>query len=211
MATFQVSYNLKILTTALCSVVLLKRRLTARNWSALVALAIGVAVVQLQSASSNSFSGAEQEMHRATGLLAVACACITSGLAGVYFEMVLKGSPANLWVRNVQLSLFSLVPAITPVLLPSLSPFPGGVDTLSKDPFAHFGIWAWAVVVCQVAGGLITALVIKFADNILKGFATSLSIVLSFLAGVVLFDTRVTPSFVLGAATVMCATYVYNC
>ncbi|KAF8529354.1 hypothetical protein JB92DRAFT_3106826 [Gautieria morchelliformis] len=34
------------------------------------------------------------------GFLAVTAACSTSGLAGVYFEMVLKGSKADLWIRN---------------------------------------------------------------------------------------------------------------
>ena len=34
---------------------------------------------------------------------------------------------------------------------------------------------------CQALGGLVIAAVIKYADNILKGFATSLSIILSTL------------------------------
>jgi UDP-sugar transporter A1/2/3 len=51
------------------------------------------------------------------GFMAVTAACLTSGLAGVYFEMVLKGSKADLWTRNIQLSLFSLIPALLPVLL----------------------------------------------------------------------------------------------
>jgi len=56
----------------------------------------------------------------------------------------------------------------------------------------------------------VTAVVIKYSDNILKGFATSLSIVLSFLASVVLFNFSITPSFVIGASTVLGATWMYN-
>jgi UDP-galactose transporter len=52
------------------------------------------------------------EMNRTLGLIAVFSACMISGLAGVYFEKVLKGSNASLWVRNVQLSFFSLFPAL---------------------------------------------------------------------------------------------------
>ena len=51
-------------------------------------------------------------MNRTLGLIAVVLACMISGLAGVYFEKVLKGSNATLWVRNVQLSFFSLFPAL---------------------------------------------------------------------------------------------------
>ena len=46
------------------------------------------------------------------GLLAVGAACILSGLAGVWFEKVLKGTKASLFLRNIQLSLFSIVPGL---------------------------------------------------------------------------------------------------
>ena len=141
------------------------------------------------------------------GFGAVTAACFTSGLAGVYFEMVLKNSKADLWVRNVQLSLFSLLPAFLPILYAPQYPTPDGFISYV---FRHFGGWAWATVVIQVFGGLITAIVIKYSDNILKGFATSISIILSFLASVVLFDFHVTLSFIIGASTVLAATAMYN-
>ena len=53
----------------------------------------------------------DEGMNPTLGLAAVFAACMISGLAGVYFEKVLKGSNATLWVRNVQLSFFSLFPA----------------------------------------------------------------------------------------------------
>lgn len=200
-ATFQVSYQMKILTTAAFSVVLLRKRLSSTKWTALMALAFGVGIVQIQSGSSKNSDSTAHDMHPFTGFMAVVAACFTSGLAGVYFEMVLKGSQADLWVRNVQLSLFSLIPALVPV-------FAG--PSSSGSIFANFGGWAWATVLTQVAGGLITAIVIKYSDNILKGFATSLSIVLASLASVVLFDFQVTPSFIAGSSTVLAATWLYN-
>lgn len=216
-ATFQVTYQMKILTTAAFSVALLRKKLTMTKWLSLLFLAIGVGIVQIQSATSN-VRGKEAPvgsahdfnvhvMNPLKGFGAVTAACFTSGLAGVYFEMVLKGSKADLWVRNVQLSLFSLIPALLPILYARPPPNSAGFVT---DLFRNFGTWAWATVSIQVFGGLVTAVVIKYSDNILKGFATSLSIVLSFLASVVLFDFHISWSFIIGASTVLTATWMYN-
>lgn len=221
-ASFQVAYQMKILTTAAFSVALLGRKLGSLKWLALLFLAVGVGIVQIQTSTSYSapkgvdarvgsaFDSAPLHVHIMNplkGFGAVTAACFTSGLAGVYFEMVLKNSKADLWVRNVQLSLFSLIPALLPILYKSSPPNSHG---FFFDLFRNFGYWAWATVAIQVLGGLITAIVIKYSDNILKGFATSLSIILSFLASVILFDFRITPSFVIGSSTVLVATWMYN-
>ncbi len=210
-ATFQVSYQMKILTTAAFSVLLLRKKLSPNKWLALLFLAIGVGIVQIQTGSSSGHTSSSNghDMNAFKGFMAVVMACFTSGLAGVYFEMVLKNSQADLWVRNVQLSLFSLLPALVPIVcsnVTSSGPAPGWLHQL----FANFGVWAWATVLIQVLGGLLTALVIKYADNILKGFATSLSIVISFLASVALFNFQMTVTFVLGSTVVLMATWMYN-
>lgn len=45
--------------------------------------------------------------------------------------------------------------------------------------FQGYNSIIWIVVLLQAYGGLVIALVVKYADNILKGFAVSLSIILS--------------------------------
>ena len=221
-ATFQVTYQMKILTTAAFSVALLRKSLSPTKWMALCFLALGVGIVQLQSVSASGPThksvnipvGSAHDaapvythiMSPLKGFGAVTAACFTSGLAGVYFEMVLKGSKADLWVRNVQLSLFSLVPALFPVVFSDHRNSQG----FFKDLLRNFGGWAWGTVAIQTFGGLITAVVIKYSDNILKGFATSLAIILSFLASVALFDFKLTPSFLVGSTTVLAATWMYN-
>lgn len=202
---------MKILTTAAFSVVLLRKKLSPVKWLALLFLAIGVGIVQIQSGSHKHSSTSTQDMNAFKGFMAVVAACFTSGLAGVYFEMVLKNTPGDLWVRNVQLSLFSLLPAIVPIIFSSSHNANSATSGwFTTHFFDNFGVWAWATVLTQVLGGLLTALVIKYADNILKGFATSLSIVISFLASVALFHFQMTISFILGSLVVLVATWLYN-
>jgi len=219
-ASFQVSYQMKILTTAAFSVALLRKKLSPTKWLSLFFLAVGVGVVQIQTTAANNMPKTPLDGHLQDpitshvhtmspikGFAAVTAACFTSGLAGVYFEMVLKNSKTDLWVRNIQLSLFSLLPALLPIIV---APSPPDSRGIVREIFRNFGGWAWATVIIQVLGGLITALVIKYSDNILKGFATSLSIVFSFLASVALFDYHITSSFLIGASIVLVATWMYN-
>ena len=203
-ATFQVTYQIKILTTAGFSVLLLHKTLSLNKWLSLFLLALGVGIVQVQSVGGGGKEATAHLMNPAAGFLAVLIGCCTSGLAGVYFEMVLKNSQTDLWIRNIQLSLFSLIPAALPIIYDlSRREYGSGL-------FHNFGGWAWSTVFIQVFGGLITAVVIKHADNILKGFATSLSIVISCLASVALFDFPLTFTFALGAGVVLVATWMYN-
>jgi UDP-sugar transporter A1/2/3 len=203
-ATFQVTYQMKILTTAGFSVLLLHKSLNLSKWFSLLLLTVGVGIVQVQNVGGAGSPVTAHLMNPITGFLAVLIACCISGLAGVYFEMVLKSSQTDLWIRNVQLSLFSLIPATLPVI------YDLSRSEHRLDLFHNFGGWAWSTVFIQVFGGLIAALVIKYADNILKGFATSLSIVISCLASVALFDFPPTFTFTLGVSVVLAATWMYN-
>ncbi|KAF8077871.1 nucleotide-sugar transporter-domain-containing protein [Lyophyllum atratum] len=193
-ATFQVTYQMKILTTAAFSVLLLRRKLSPSQWIALLFLAIGVGIVQIQAGEARSLPTVVTAtvdvhiMNRLKGFMALTSGCATSS------SFSFPSSPA-------------LLPALAPLIFSNAStPAAGWCSAL----FHNFGLWAWATVAVQVFGGLITALVIKYSDNILKGFATSLSIVLSFLASVALFRFQMTFTFGLGSSIVLGATWLYN-
>lgn len=203
-ATFQVTYQCKILTTALFAVLLLRQSLSVFKWLALFILTVGVAFVQVPSSASNIVHQGNYPL----GIFAVVIACICSGLAGVYFEKVLKTSSsstsASLWVRNIQLSVGCLAIALTGAFL-----WDG--HTISAGGFFQGYRLTTVLTICiQAAGGLIVALVIKYADNILKGFATSLSIILSTIASVLVFNFVVTIYFIIGTVLVFAATYMYS-
>lgn len=206
-ATYQVTYQLKILTTALFSVSMLGKRLGIYQWLSLVILMFGIALVQWPTEVSSSTG--EKDLTASSqliGLLAVLVACFSSGFAGVYFEKILKESKQSVWVRNIQLGLFGLVFGF------------GGVFTYDRERVLENGLFqgynnvTWSVVALQALGGLVIAAVIKYADNILKGFATSISIILSTLISYFLLDDfDPTSVFFLGAMLVIAATFLYGC
>ncbi|KAH8555532.1 nucleotide-sugar transporter [Umbelopsis sp. PMI_123] len=200
-ATFQVTYQLKILSTAIFSILLLGTSLTKQKWLALLLLMIGVTLVQLPNSSSTSSASSEKPhgstQNQTVGLLAVMASCISSGFAGCYFEKILKSSNTSMWIRNIQLGISGAIFSFVAVMLydyPQIAE--GGM-------FQGYGPLTWLVVINQALGGLLVSLVVRYADNILKGFATSLSIILSSIISFKLFDFQPSYHFIFGAMLVM--------
>ncbi|XP_041134302.1 UDP-N-acetylglucosamine transporter [Polyodon spathula] len=204
-ATYQVTYQLKILTTALFSVSMLGKRLNIYQWLSLLILMTGVAFVQWPSDSLDSAQKDLSAGSQFVGLTAVLTACFSSGFAGVYFEKILKETKQSVWIRNIQLGLFGAVFGLMGVYVYD------GERVQEHGMFQGYSSLTWAVVSLQALGGLVIAAVIKYADNILKGFATSLSIILSTLISYFwLQDFVPTSVFFLGAVLVIAATFLYG-
>ncbi|XP_062285173.1 solute carrier family 35 member A3b [Scomber scombrus] len=205
-ATYQVTYQLKILTTALFSVSMLGRKLGIYQWLSLLFLMAGVTLVQWPTESEGD---TEQKVLSAgsqfVGVMAVLMACVSSGFAGVYFEKILKETKQSVWVRNIQLGLFGFVFGILGMVIYD------GQRVRDLGMFQGYNTITCTVVVLQALGGLVIAVVIKYADNILKGFATSLSIIVSTLISYFLLqDFNPTGVFFLGAVLVIAATFLYG-
>eukprot|EP00301_Raphidiophrys_heterophryoidea_P026858 c935_g1_i1.p1 GENE.c935_g1_i1~~c935_g1_i1.p1 ORF type:complete len:343 (+),score=81.67 c935_g1_i1:27-1031(+) len=195
---YQVCYQLKILTTALFSVVMLGKHLSWIKWLALLVLTCGVAVVQTSTVTTPSTTESSF-----VGFVAVLLACLTSGFSGVYFERILKGSNTTLWVRNIQMG-------VTSVLLSFINVYSTDREAVLRDGFFYGYSWVViGVILLQALGGLTVAVVVKYADNILKGFAASYSIVASLLLDMVLFSFWPSGQFMMGALLVNVATVMY--
>ena len=107
-ATYQITYQLKILTTAMFAVTMLNKKLISTQWLSLLILIAGVAMVQLSDVKESKSSANVAEQSKVVGFTAALSACCLSGFAGVYFEKILKGSDVSVWMRNVQLALLSV-------------------------------------------------------------------------------------------------------
>lgn len=202
-ATYQVTYQLKIFTTAVFSVLILNRKLFRHQWLALVLLIIGVVLVQLNN-SSDGTQKTHPNQNRIVGLGAALIACCLSGFAGVYFEKILKGADISIWMRNIQLSLVSLPLGIITSYIKDWNLI------TTKGFFFGYDFYIVYLVCLQAAGGLIVAMVVKYADNILKGFSTSLAIIIACVFSVYFFEFTISIQFVIGAMFVMLSIFLYS-
>jgi len=103
-AVYQVTYQLKILTTALLSVMILGKTLGPTKWTALLTLTLGVTFIQAPRSKGDAGdkpAATSAVGHAVVGLVAVLSACMTSGLAGVYLEKILKQTNASIWLSTV--------------------------------------------------------------------------------------------------------------
>ena len=213
-SAFSILSQLKILTTAVCSVAMLGTHLSARKWRALTLLVIGAVLVQFPSSSA---SGAQSASTSFTGLAAVLGMVSISGVAGIYLEKFLKNkttssattvappSQPSLWERNLQLSLYGIVFALTTAYYQDR-------ETISERGFFYgFSYATWVVIVSAAGGGLIVAVVVKYTNTIVKGFATSISIIVTSVVSLLVFpDVDLSLLFWLGTACVLISIFNYN-
>jgi len=212
-----VTYQLKILTTAVLSVIMLRKQLTGLQWISLVLLFVGVAAVNVQANAPSPPPTARKgdqfitalprptvEQSPVIGFVAVVTACCLSGFAGVYFEKILKSTPQSIYVRNIQLGVVGMVLGLGAVYVTD------GKNVAAHGFFFGYDVAVWSVIMLHAFGGIVIAVVVKYADNILKGFASSAAIIISCVVSMYIFDFKISTLFVVGATLVIIATYMYS-
>jgi UDP-galactose transporter len=139
-------------------------------------------------------------MNYSLGVTSILIAAAVSGLTSVYFEKILKdsGATVSIWVRNTQMAFYSLLAALIGGVL-----WQDGAEIAVHGFFEGYNWVVWTAVLLQTFGGIVASLVIRDTDNIVKTFATSISIVISFLISVYLFD-----DFSFGLT--VCTTLIYS-
>uniref|UniRef100_A0A915D8V2 UDP-galactose transporter n=1 Tax=Ditylenchus dipsaci TaxID=166011 RepID=A0A915D8V2_9BILA len=202
---FMITLQLKLVSAAVFSIILLKRRLNVLHWTALIILFIGVCIVQLQGAKSKHHTAAVGAQKPLFGFIATVVGCVTSGFAGVFLEKILKdASPVSLWMRNVQMAIFAI-----PCCLGTIA-IKDGYKVLDTRLLYGFDWMVWVQVFWLSIGGLTVGACIKYADNITKDMATSMAIILATIGSVFLFTFMPSWLFGLGAIMVITGIFLYS-
>ncbi|CAG0893603.1 unnamed protein product [Cyprideis torosa] len=195
----------KIFFTVILAKFILGQSFKQSQYGAITALIAGIILVQTAQVKSGAVRKATGEESKLIGSLACITSAFLSGVAGIFFEKVLKKTPhVSLWMRQVQLASLSLPIAFLQCWTYDIH------EILEKGFFYGFDSFVWFVVTVQALGGLTIALVIKYADNIVKIFATSMAIVLTSILSVVLFETVFGLQMMCGTAIVLASVIAYT-
>mmetsp|Transcript_99845 Transcript_99845/g.286810 ORF Transcript_99845/g.286810 Transcript_99845/m.286810 type:complete len:417 (-) Transcript_99845:150-1400(-) len=197
----QVAYQMKVVTTAAIGVIMLGKSLTNTQWVSCFLLAFGVALVQWPRESGDTTLGSDE----VKGFIAVLCACCTSGFAGVWIQKMLQQTKASVWVRNVQLGLFGSIVSFATVAVVD------GDRALEGGLLQGYNRRVVSVICMTAFGGLLCALMLKYAGATHGCFSTALSIILtSLLSQCLLGDFRTDVLFGAGATIAVVASVLFS-
>lgn len=200
----QVTYQLKIVSAATLSALVLGKSLSLKQWFALILLIVGVLLVHLSEPRVSVSGDSTLTAKTLLGFLAVVFASFLSGFAGVFMEWTLKNS-SSIWLRNTQLGAWGCITSLVAAV------YQDGEQLYKGGLMQGFTREVVFMIFTFACGGLMVAMVLRYADNILRQFSTALSLSLTTVISCVAFgENHLNATFLLGTLLAILATFVYN-
>lgn len=151
------------------------------------------------------------------GLCATLLQATISGFTSVYFEALLKDKDdeTTIWERNFQLAFYSIVVMILTVVSEQILSDPSMSTTSSTseplpEMFANWTFLAVIIAILQALGGLLVAGTLRYADSVLKCFATAVSIGLTSIVGYFFLGNQVDFIVTLGYVVTIISIFNYT-
>ncbi|KAL2902698.1 CMP-sialic acid transporter 1 [Bienertia sinuspersici] len=182
-STYQIMGNLKIVTTG----ILFRKSCQTLQWLAIIFVGCWTTTSQVKGcgeASCDSLLSAPIQGY----MLGILSACL-SALAGVYTEFGAIFNMARLVIDD----------------------FTTGFE---KGPwwqrlFDGYSMATWMVVLNLGSSGLLVSWIMKYADNIVKVYSTSMAMLLTMIVSIYLFDFKPTLQLFLGIIICMMSLHMY--
>lgn len=208
-AMFSVLVQTKLVFTASFSVLFLGKKLKYIQVMSLILLTVGVMLCNMNVGNGDD----RISNSNVKGIMATLGIAVSSGFASVYTEKVIKSKGR---IYNATASHYSL--AYTQVQLATMSLVTIGIYACIMDFTAilHYGLFhnfdgmAFLTVFNSAMGGLIVAGVLKYADAVLKGYATAISVIGTGMLSMILFGTKLHGIYFMGIINVVVAVLLYN-
>jgi len=211
-AFFSVLVQSKLLFTAVFAAIFLRQRLKYIQIISLVLLMMGVILCTLRKENTSDDVSDESKGNATKGIIATIVIAVSSGFASVYTEKVIKqrrrpileSGEYGLAYLQVQLALMSIISMGGYACIRDFS------TIVEHGLFYKFNFGAVVTVSQSAIGGLIVASVLKYANSILKGYATALSVVLTGILSMFIFGTELDANYLIGVVNVITAIVLYN-
>lgn len=203
--TYQLWACFKLIPTGLLSRLCLGQRRSKVQWCALLLLALGMATTKLDlkadtlRGTHDAHAGNRVIVQQLKGIgwmLLNGCLSATSGVANEWLIKV-QDPKAPLMLKNAQVYAFGVLASIGLWR----SPAAGGLDGFS-------GL-ACFIVVLNAATGFSVSVVLKYTDNLVKGFSTSAAVLLATIVATLCCTFEVSHPFAVGVLVVTCSFYLY--
>lgn len=196
---YQILKNFNIISTGVLYRIILKRRLSEIQWAAFVLLCAGCTTAQLNSNSDQVLQTPVQ------GWVMAIVMALLSGFAGVYTEAIIKKRPQrNINVQNFWLYVFGMAFNLVAILVQDFD------AVINKGFFHGYSFITVLMIVNHALSGIAVSMVMKYANNIVKVYATSVAMLLTAIVSVFLFRFHLSLAFFLGSTVVSVSVYLHS-
>lgn len=196
---YQILKNLNIISTGVLYRIILKKKLSEIQWAAFILLCAGCTTAQLNSNSDRVLQTPLQ------GLVMAIVMALLSGFAGVYTEAIMKKRQSrNVNVQNFWLYVFGMAFNAMAIVIQDF-------DTVVDKGFFHgYSLITTLMILNHALSGIAVSMVMKYADNIVKVYATSVAMLLTAIVSVFLFGFHLSLAFFLGSTVVSVSVYLHS-
>ncbi|XP_062176938.1 CMP-sialic acid transporter 4-like isoform X1 [Alnus glutinosa] len=196
---YQILKNLNIISTGILYRIILKKKLSEIQWAAFILLCAGCTTAQLKSNSDRVLQTPFQ------GWVMAIVMALLSGFAGVYTEAIIKKRPTrNINVQNFWLYVFGMIFNAGAILVQDFD------AVMNKGFFHGYSFITVLMILNHALSGIAVSMVMKYADNIVKVYSTSVAMLLTAVVSVFLFGFDLSLAFFLGSTVVSVAVYLHS-
>ncbi|CAK9148724.1 unnamed protein product [Ilex paraguariensis] len=196
---YQILKNLNIISTGVLYRIILKKKLSETQWAAFILLCAGCTTAQLNSSSDHVLQTPFQ------GWVMAIVMALLSGIAGVYTEAIIKRRPSrNINVQNFWLYVFGMGFNAIAIVIQDFD------AVMNKGFFHGYSLITVLMILNHALSGLAVSMVMKYADNIVKVYSTSVALLLTAVVSVFLFGFHLSLAFFLGSTVVSVSIYLHS-
>nr|XP_010913891.1 CMP-sialic acid transporter 2 isoform X3 [Elaeis guineensis] len=174
-------------------------KLSEIQWAAFILLCAGCTTAQLNPSSDHVLQTPFQ------GWVMAIIMALLSGFAGVYTEAIIKKRPSrNINVQNFWLYIFGMIFNLIAIVVQDYD------EVMNKGFFHGYSFITVCMILNHALSGIAVSMVMKYADNIVKVYSTSVAMLLTAVVSVFLFGFHLSLAFFLGSTVVSVSIYLHS-